>query len=334
MSDPTTSNILLAVPTRGSDPGTWDLPVNSNSAAIDGYFGGVQSISISNVPLTLTAPAGTVTASGGPTQSQNAVIKFTGALTAHVLVTLPLPGFYIIDNQTTGNFVLTLGALGSGQVIGIDQGKVQHIYNDATNVKFVNLPHEIGETFIWGGLNAMPAWVTACTVPPYLICNGNVYNFSTYPYLGARLLGAFGGNGVTTFGVPDHSGRVALPYDATGARITVGGCGINGQTLGAVNPGGTGQTTTLITANLPPYTPNGTITTTFPASPGGETPYFITPGGTPVGYGGTSTGATAFSMANLNIPSTWSGIAQGGTSTPINNVQPAQVTGLSVIRAA
>lgn len=329
MTDPTTANILLAVPTRGSDPGTWDIPVNSNSSAIDGYFGGVQTISVSSTPLTLTAPAGTVTASGGPTQAQNAVLTFTGTLTADVTVTLPLPGFYIINNltTTTTNKLLFFRAVGSGNIVAVDFGDTLHIYNDGTNVSFVNLGR-VGSIQIWAGYSAMPRWVTACTTPPYLLCDGTVYG-TNFPAL-LRILGStFGGNGSTTFGVPDLRGRVALPYDGTGSRITVGGCGINGQILG---DGGGGQTNTLIINNLPPYTPSGSIVTVS-SDVAAALVQFPPQAGTPAtAVGGTSSGGNLVQPPHFS--SIFTGSPQGGSSTPVNNVQPAQVTGTAVIRAA
>lgn len=335
MADPTTSNVLLAVPTRGSDPGTWDLPVNSNTTAGDGYFGGVQGISVSNASFSLTAPAGVVTPSAGPTQAQNAVIKFSGTVTALVIVTLPLPGYYIIDNSATiyssNSVVMNLRAVGAGATIGIESGSVRHVYNDGTNVKFVNLP-SIGNLEIWTGYSAMPLWVTNCTNLPYLLCDGTVYNIVTYPILGARLGSTFGGNGTTTFGVPDLRGRVPLPYDGTGTRITVAGCGINGQILGASQDK---QTNVLITGNLPPYTPAGTIASVINYGGGLQLGSAIITPGANVGVGGSATGGTTIALnGNLLVNSTFTGTAAPGqTSNPVNNVQPAQVTGISVIRA-
>jgi hypothetical protein len=174
----------------------------------------------------------------------------TAPKSAHVTpVTLPVPGYYIINNQTTGNFVLSFRAIGSGPVIAVDQQDDLHIYNDGTNVRFANLGR-IGETAMWAGYTGMPAWVTACTNVPYLLCNGSIYNVSAFPSLGAKLLGKFGGNGINTFAVPDSQGRVLLPYDGTGTRITVAGCGINGQTIGASLDQ---QTHTLTTPEIPSH---------------------------------------------------------------------------------
>lgn len=333
MADPTTTNAGLAIPSRGSDVGTWDTPVNGDFTAIDGYLGGVQTISASSSPITLTSPAGfTPTPSGGPTQAQNAILRVTGTLTASVLITLPLPGPIVVENLTTGNFILVFRAIGSGQVISVDQGEIQTIYNDGTNVRFVNLGGRIGETSIWAGLSAMPAWIGACSVPPYLLCDGSIYNFTAYPYLGKRLGSAFGGNGITTFGVPDLRGRAALPYDGTGTRITVAGCGINGQTLGAAQDK---QTNALITGNLPPYTPAGAVASQVNYGGGLQNGSAIIQPGSNVGVGGTATGGTTLALnGNLLIGSTFTGNAQGGTSAPVNNVQPSQVTGIAVIRAA
>lgn len=326
--DPTTTNVLLAVPTRGSDPGTWDVPMNANSSAVDGYFGGVQIISASSVPITLTAPAGVVTAGGGPTQSQNGVLRFTGALTSSVQVTLPLPGYYIIENLTTGNFVLSFRALGVGQVIAIDQGEIQHIYNDATNVRFCDLGR-IGAIEVWAALGvAMPAWVTACTIPPYLLCDGSIHNFSTYPYLGARLGSIFGGNGITTFGVPDLRGRLPIAYDGTGTRITTAGCGLNGQTLGASLDQ---QNETLSGSQIPTILSTVTAATvsvfaTIAGISGAAGPANFMVSFTGSGGGGTTGGNYPISAQSAASSNT------GGQPHP--NVQPSQVVGVWAIRAA
>lgn len=322
MSDPTTSNILLAVPSRGSDVGTWDVPVNSNSSALDGFLGGVQTVSVSSSPVTLTAPSGTVTTSGGPTQSQNAVLVFTGTLTANVQVTFPLPGYYIISNQTTGNFVLTLKAAGSGNIIGVEQGVIQHTFNDGTNFNFVNLGR-IGGLENWVGYTALPAWVTACTSYPYLLCDGTIYNISDYPVIGKRLGSAFGGNGLTTFGVPDLRGRVSLPYDGTGARITTTVCGINGQTLGA---SGGDQNVQIHTH---PFTGTPATITVSGVGIGANQIGNQTGSGSVVilvqGNGGAGSASGPYTPAGTN--------ANFGTGVS-QNIQPAQVTGISVIRAA
>jgi hypothetical protein len=123
VTEPTTVNGGLIIPNTGDLPGTWGSnALNPDFIALDGTLWGVTTISASNSSIVLTSPSGfTPTPSAGPTQAQNAVLKFTGVLTGNVQVTLPIPGYYIIDNQTTGAFVLSFRAIGSGQVIAVDQ---------------------------------------------------------------------------------------------------------------------------------------------------------------------------------------------------------------------
>lgn len=219
MTDPTTTNVGLAIPTRGSDAGTWDTPLNSDFIALDGFFGGVQTISVTSSPVTLTSPSSfTPTPSGGPTQAQNAVLRFTGTLSTNVTVTLPLPGFYIVENLTqTSGGGLFFRATGTGEIISTAQPSCQHIYNDGTNVRFVNLP-PVG-SYMDLCAASVPSWISGCTKAPYLICDGSTFSGTTFPYL-ASLLGG------TT--LPDFRGRGAFYLNGGTGRIT---SAINGDVI-------------------------------------------------------------------------------------------------------
>ena len=97
------------------------------------------------------------------------------------------------------------------------------------------------------------------------------------------------------------------------------------QTLGTTG-GSISQSTVLVTANLPPYTPSGSVTSTLVN--GGSTLYGFSIGGSAVGYGGTATGAAAATISSLfTVTSAFSGAAQGGTSTPLTfaTMQPTIV---------
>jgi len=195
--------------------------VNGDFVALDGFQGGVQTIGLGSSPVTLTVPAGfTATPSAGPTQAQNAVLRLTGVLTSAVTITLPMPGYYIVENLTTGAFVVTLRAVTATQVIGIDQGMCQHIYNDGANVRFVNLP-QIG-SYLDLAVSTVPAWISSCTVPPYLLCDGSVFSAVTYPVLNTKL-------GGTT--LPDARGRARYALDGGTNRVTSAGSGVAGNTI-------------------------------------------------------------------------------------------------------
>lgn len=99
---------------------------------------------------------------------------------------------------------------------------------------------------------------TASNVQPsgWLYCYGQNISRTTYSRLFTALGTTYGsGDGSTTFGLPDLRGRVLAGKDDMGgsaaSRITSGGSGITGTTLGAV--GGT-ETHTLTTAQMPSHT--------------------------------------------------------------------------------
>lgn len=321
---PNTINVALEVPITGSMVGTWGSnALNPNFAAIDGLFAGAQTIAVSNAPVTLTAPAGAVTPGAGPFQSLNRFLFFTGTLTANVRVRFPLPGQYVVINNTTGNFVLSFETPAVGQIVAVPQGGVFEVINNGTDCLFAkNRPP--GELMFVAGITTLPTWMTSCSKVPYLICDGSIFNISSYPGLGSFLGSKFGGNGISTFGVPDLQGRYPLNYDGTGVRITVaGGAGFNGQTMGAV---GGGQGSTLATSNMPPYTPAGSVSSsfvgggTFPGSAVGPTAV----GGDFQSFVGS--GVTGVSVVG-SVSSSFSGFGQGGTSAIFSNIPPTQVAG-------
>lgn len=233
---PETVNILLQVPTRGSEVGTWDVPVNGDFNSIDGWLGGVASLSLSNSNVTLTAPSGTPSPGSGPTQAENGVLKLTGTLGANVVLTLPLPGKYIVKNScVVGAFYVQARALGTGNMIGLPEGRSVTIWNDGVDVDFSDAP-EVGSALdLHCNTTSLPKWMTACSVLPYLIKNGGVHTSALYPALAARLGSTYGGNGITTFGLPDELSRIRLPVDTSGSagRVTQAISGINGTTFGS-----------------------------------------------------------------------------------------------------
>lgn len=76
--------------------------------------------------------------------------------------------------------------------------------------------------------------------PWFLMCYGQTLVMADYPILGARLGNRYGGNGVTTFALPDARGRVMAGLDNMGGssanRLTNKPGGLNGDVL--TNVGG------------------------------------------------------------------------------------------------
>jgi microcystin-dependent protein len=153
---------------------------------------------------------------------------------------------------------------------------------------------------------------------------GQAISRTTYATLFAMVSTTYGiGDGSTTFNVPDLRGRVIAGKDDMGGssanRLTAADDGLNGDTLGAT---GGGETQTLVTGNLPAYTPAGSITVLSSLTDWVR--------GTLAGFSATSgasvfqAGATLSSLASSQITSTGTltGTAQGGTSTAFGVVQP------------
>ena len=238
MAEPTTVNKALIIPNTGDLVGTWgSAALNPDFTAIDGMFGGVAIVSLTNANVTLSAPAGSITPGAGPNQSQNAVIRFTGTLTGNCIITFPLPGFYIIENLTTGNFYVQL-TTGAGQTIATPQNSRMLVLSDGTDMRFANDGTTFPGSFLLASYTTLPSWITACTVRPWLLCDGTAVSRTTYAALFAVIGTDWGtGDGVTTFNVPDYRNKLWLPIDnfGTGANalVTNAGSGINGDQRGS-----------------------------------------------------------------------------------------------------
>lgn len=287
---------------------------------MDLNLGGVTNVGLSNVNVVLTT--------GLASQASGLIIRLSGTLSANVSVTLPAVGsFYYVDNLCAGPFYVQLIA-GAGQTIGVPQGSRSAIFTDGSNVKLADDGRD------WPGafkLNAggLPNWFSAFTVQPWLYCSGQAVSRSTYSGLFSIIGTFFGsGDGTTTFNVPDLRGRIPLPFDDGAGRITVGISGISPNTLGS---SGGNQGVALTTPNLPPYTPSGSVSSSFSGSAdtrfgffgGGGIPAFAPP---PTGAGISATSVTG------TVSSSFGGTPQGGSSSQFSVVPPALVSGIWLIK--
>lgn len=119
--------------------------------------------------------------------------------------------------------------------------------------------------------------------------------------------------------LPDCRGRVVASLDDMGnsasGRLTAGFFA-SPTTLGA---SGGSQSQTLTTANLPPYTPSGTVSTVSNQNNNAVLQYPAVGSGT-VGVGGSYTGGSF--QQPLTMVSTFTGNPQGGTNSAFNILQP------------
>lgn len=82
----------------GSNSGTWGSTNNTDVITIiDNNLGAITSKALSSSNVTLSA-----------TESQSAILRLTGTLTANVQVTTACAGFFFVENLTTGSFTVTI----------------------------------------------------------------------------------------------------------------------------------------------------------------------------------------------------------------------------------
>jgi microcystin-dependent protein len=161
------------------------------------------------------------------------------------------------------------------------------------------------------------------------LCYGQSLLRTSYPDLFTAIGTTFGAADGTHFSLPDLRGRNVAGKDDMGGSAASRLSGTSITTGGATTLGGAGgsETKTLVTANLPPYTPAGTI-----GSMSGNAPLparNFTTSGTSVNE--VSLGSNVASSAGtLNVglnslSATFTGTAQGGTSTAFAIVQPTLI---------
>lgn len=302
MVDPTTANTSMSVPIRGSDVGTWDVPVNGNFNILDSMFGSVATVALTSAPVTLAT-----------SQAQCSVLRFTGTLTANVAITLPgIYKFWTVDNQITNapsSYYVTIVSTGGTSIIGAPQGQ-QDIFYDGTTVKFRNMDR-LGAYWDYAG-SAVPNWVTACTNVPYLNCDGTAISSATFPQL-VNLLG--------TTTLPDARGRARATLNQGTSRMTTAAGGVDGNTNYS---GGGADSITLGTSQIPAHShgvtdPGHTHTSNAANQSGGSA------------QGGPS-GQPATTAATINAAVTGISIQNAGGGAAHINMQPTYVGGITMIR--
>lgn len=193
MASTFTTNLHLELQGTGDNSGTWGSVLNTaDFTIIDNVLGGVQTLSLSNVNVTVTT-----------VQSQNNTFKLTGALTGNVIITFPAIGRTIfVVNSTTGNFSVTLACAGAGTSTVITQGRNGFFVLDAVNV--------IAQTDTGTPIGQVAAFAMSSVPTGWLECNGAAISRSTFSALFALVSTTYGpGNGVTTFNIPDMRGYFA-----------------------------------------------------------------------------------------------------------------------------
>ena len=306
MAITTTTNKSLIKVTVGTEAGTWGPYINTDQDLLDNMLGGTATIALTNAPVTLSSA-----------QYQCAFLRFTGAITADVAITFPSVGsFYTIINDTTNssNFNLTAKTTAAGgRIIGVPPGNMTDMLTDGVNARFRGLL-PVGAYWDYAG-SSVPRWVSACTVPPWIYCDGSAFSSATYPALNSLL---------NSVNVPDLRGRIRGSYNDGTGRITAAG-GVDGNSLfasGGINTVTIGQT------HIPSYS----LTVNDPSHSHGLS--YAT--GTHAGGGFLDVTQIAASGLGVNINTathaTGITVDSAGSGTALATLPPMIIGGITMIR--
>jgi microcystin-dependent protein len=164
----------------------------------------------------------------------------------------------------------------------------------------------------------------------FVLAYGQAISRTTYATLFSMFSTTFGsGDGSTTFNVPDLRGRIIAGKDDMGGSAASRISSTSITSGGPTTLGGTGgtDTKTLVTANLPAYTPGGTVSGNLSnlnlsmrsASSAGSDIVTAVSAGNSVG---SSLGSQGGALVSATLNATFTGSAQGGTSTAFSLAQP------------
>lgn len=238
-------------------------------------------------------------------------IQFTPGVTNTGAVTLAVDGLTALPLRFLSGTDLPAGVLISGSLYQATLRAGEWLLHASPLAQPFLIP--IGGIIDYAGTTAPNA--------NFILPQGQAINRITYAALFSLFGTTYGtGDGSTTFNVPDLVGRVAAMLDAGSARLSSTYFGGNPANLGAV---GGGESKTLVTGNLPAYTPAGSVAVTSTVSTiglfNGGLGGFNSPGAGAAITAGIGTSASATSVSSNG---TLTGTAQGGISTPFRTVQP------------
>lgn len=171
--------------------------------------------------------------------------------------TAAAPAFSFANDLTTGMYFV------SSKKLGFSAGGTASLFIDQNNVGSGQSGNQLyfANTAVLNPVGMVTDFAGATAPAGWLLCFGQVLNIASYPELFVAISNTYGGDGITTFGIPDVRGRASHGKDNMGGsaanRITVAGGNFDGTVLGGV--GGL-QNQTLTQPQLPAVAPTFTGT--------------------------------------------------------------------------
>lgn len=204
----------LELMVTGEDDGTWGIKTDSNLSILDLSLGGRLNISVagsSNVTLTAA-------------QAQNLIHVLTGVLTGNIQYIFPnTGGVYVIDNDTTGAFNVTVAMAGGGATVVVPQGTVCTVVVNPDSTAGVDL---VASNAAVGTVTSLTAGAGITLTPNPITSTGKIEATAT----GVTYLAA--GNGIVLTPNPiTGTGTISVAGTiSTGAFVASSSLQCNGTT--------------------------------------------------------------------------------------------------------
>ena len=166
-----TTNLALAQPVTGTESGTWGDDVNNGlTAYLDASIAGTQNVSITTADVTLSNTQGTNTATNlTGSSAQYAILNVTGAMTAARNLILPgLSKTYVVYNNTTGGFALTIKGASTTGITMVNGERAVVAYIGSPTSDYVKIDNSYGvgnftSISVGGNTNAVSSSTTNTT---------------------------------------------------------------------------------------------------------------------------------------------------------------------------
>jgi hypothetical protein len=203
MASSYTTSLKIQQIGAGEQSGIWGSTTNTNNTLLEQAITGVAPITMANSNYTLSS------LNGVSDEARCMVIVASGTNSAVWQIIAPLvKKFYIVNNNTTGGYAITIGG-STGSIVSIPNGVVGQVYCDGTNF-FSAQTGSAGNFYVNGTLTAGGIADTGSLSTATLAVSGASTFTGTATHNGALV-----GNGTNSF-----VGTTTVPTVATGDNST------------------------------------------------------------------------------------------------------------------
>jgi len=222
----TTPNKGYEVQVTGSNSGLWGDILNDDVIEIiDNNLGGIVTKSVAGSNITLTSD-----------ESENVIIRLTGAQSADIQLTNPCIGFYFVENLTTNSFNITVTNGVSGVVV--PKGRSTVIADETNGCRIAATDSFPTGTSVSFPQTAAPTGWTKSTahnnkairLVSGTASSGGTLTFDTV-FASQSVTGTVGATALTIAQMPLHGHPAMYGPENNGEIDTTGGLAVSRQNL-------------------------------------------------------------------------------------------------------